>query len=43
VGFEGDEYCSAVANNMDDAKKLIEGGFGYVCSHNETMLFRKRE
>jgi hypothetical protein len=43
VEFEGDEYCSAVANNVDEAKKLIEAGFDYVCSHNETMLFRKRK
>ena len=43
VEFESDEYCSAVANNVDEAKKLIEAGFEYVCSHNETMLFRKRK
>jgi hypothetical protein len=34
---------SAVAGNVDEAKKLIEAGFEYVCSHNETMLFRKRK
>jgi len=28
---------------MDDAKKLIEAGFEYVCSHNETVLFGKRK
>ena len=43
VEFDSDEYCSAVANNVDEAKKLIEAGFKYVCSHNETMLFRKRK
>ena len=43
VEFESDEYCSAVAGNVDEAKKLIEAGFEYVCSHNETMLFRKRK
>jgi hypothetical protein len=43
VEFERDEYCSAVANNVDEAKKLIEAGFEFVCSHNETMLFRKRK
>jgi integrase len=43
VEFESDEYCSAVANNVNEAKKLIEAGFEFVCSHNETMLFRKRE
>ena len=29
--------------NVDKAKKLIEAGFEYVGSHNETMLFRKRK
>ena len=43
VEFESDEFCSAVANNVDEAKKLIEAGFEYVCSHNETMLFKKRK
>ena len=41
VEFESDEYCSAVASNVDEAKKLIEAGFEHVCSHNVTMLFRR--
>lgn len=44
IEFEDDdEYCSATANNVEEAKKLIEAGFEYVCNHNETMLFRKRK
>jgi integrase len=43
VEFEGDEYCSAVASNVDEAKKLIEAGFEYVCNHENMMLFRKRK
>ena len=43
VEFEGYEYSSAVAHDVEEAKKLIEAGFEYVCSHNETMLFRKRK
>jgi len=43
VEFEGDEYSSAVASNVDEAKKLIEAGFEYICSHDETMLFRRRK
>jgi hypothetical protein len=43
VEFESDEYRSAVAANVEEAEKLIEAGFEYVCSHNETMLFRKRK
>ena len=33
-----DEYCLTVADNVDEAKKLIEAGFEFVCSHNDTML-----
>jgi len=43
VKFEGDEYCSAVAGNVDEAKKLIETGFDFVCNHDKIMLFRKRK
>ena len=43
VEFEGDEYCSAVASNVDEAKKLIEARFEYVCNHENMMLFRKRK
>jgi hypothetical protein len=43
VEFEGDEYYSAVANNVEEAKKLVEAGFEYVCNHNDTMIFRKRK
>jgi len=43
VNFESDEYHSAVAENMDEAKKLIEVGFEYVCTHQNLMLFRKRK
>jgi integrase len=43
VEFEGDEYSSAVAHNVDEAKKLIEAGFEYVCNHENVMIFRKRK
>jgi hypothetical protein len=43
VEFEGGEYSSAVAYNVDEAKKLIEAGFEYICNHENTMLFRKRK
>ena len=42
VEFESDEYCSAAAKNVDDAKMLIETGFEYICTHENVMLFRKR-
>jgi len=40
---EDDKYCTAVANSVQEARQLLETGFEYVCSHNETMLFRKRK
>jgi hypothetical protein len=38
-----DKYRTAVANNVQDARKLLETGFDYVCSHKDEMLFRKRK
>lgn len=43
VQFESDDYHSAVAENVDEAKKLIEAGFEYVCTYESQMLFRKRK
>jgi hypothetical protein len=40
---EKESARSAIAHNVEEAKKLIEAGFEYVCSHSETMLFRKRK
>ena len=43
TGFEGDEYHSATANSVEEAKKLIEAGFEFVCKHENVMLFRKHK
>jgi integrase len=43
VTFESNDYHSATAKNTDEAKKLIEVGFEYVCTHEGLMLFRKRK
>jgi hypothetical protein len=40
---EDDRYCTAVASDVQEARKLLETGFEYVCSHNEIMLFKKRK
>jgi hypothetical protein len=35
---------AAVASNIEEAQKLIEAGFEYVCTTTENlMLFRKRK
>ena len=42
VEFEDDDkYCTAVANNVQDARKLLETGFEYVCSHKDEMPSEK--
>ncbi|MCZ2809642.1 MAG: hypothetical protein O2V44_09835 [Candidatus Bathyarchaeota archaeon] len=43
VSFEGDEFHSATEQIIEEAKKLIDAGFEYVCTHNDPMLFKKRK
>ncbi len=44
VNFESDEYYSATAKTTEEAKRLVEAGFEYVCTTPENvMLFRKRK
>jgi integrase len=43
ISFESDEYHSAVANTVEEARKLLEEGFEYVCQKDDLMLFRKRK
>ena len=41
--FKSDEYHSAAATDIEDARSRIEAGFEYVCTHQDTMVFRKRK
>jgi len=43
VNFETDDYHSATAKSVEEAQKLVEAGFEYVCDFDETRLFRKRK
>ena len=43
VSFSDEEYTSAVAETVDEARKLIEAGFEYVTEMDEASLFRKRK
>jgi hypothetical protein len=43
ISFESDEFHSAVATTVDEARKLLEDGFDYVCQKDDIMLFRKRK
>jgi len=43
ISFESDEYSSAVAKTLDEARKLVEAGFEYVTDIDGNKLFRKRK
>jgi hypothetical protein len=43
VNFENDDYYSATARSVEEAQKLVETGFEYVCTFNYVKLFRKRK
>jgi hypothetical protein len=44
VEFEDDDkYCTAVADSVQEARQLLETGFEYVCTHGDSMIFRKRK
>ena len=43
VTFESDEYHSATAKTVNEARQLVEAGFEYVCEIDSCTLFRKRK
>ena len=43
INFESDEYSSAVAKSLEDARKLVEAGFDYVTDMDGCKLFRRRK
>jgi len=43
IQFENDEYHSAVAKTIDEARQLIEAGFDYITDIDDVKLFRKRK
>jgi integrase len=43
IEIEGDEFHSATAKTVEEAKALIEQGFDYVCDIDAVKLFRKRK
>lgn len=43
VNFKTDEYISKAAKTVEEAQKLIEAGFEYVCDFDGVKLFRKRK
>jgi len=43
VDFQNEEYHSATAKTVEEAKQLIESGFEYVTDVEDVKLFRKRK
>lgn len=43
IEFETDDYHSATAKTVEEAKKFIESGFEFVCDMQDIKLFRKRK
>jgi integrase len=43
IEFENDNYYSATAKTVEDARKLIESGFEFVTDIDDVKLFRKRK
>jgi integrase len=41
--FKNEEYHSAVAENIEEARELIESGFSFVCDIEGAKLFSKRK
>ena len=43
IDWQSDEYASAVAGDLDEARSLVEAGFEYVTDVDDVKLFRKRK
>ena len=44
IDFEDEEYVSQVAKTAEEARKLVEAGFEYVCTAPDyLMIFKKRK
>jgi hypothetical protein len=43
IEIEGDEFFSATAKTVEEAKALTEKGFDYACDIDAVKLFRKRK
>jgi integrase len=41
INLEADAYNSAVANTVEEARKLVKAGLEFVCDMDDHKLFRK--
>jgi hypothetical protein len=40
---DDDKYCTATADNVEEARKLLEAGFEFVCGHSGITIVRKKK
>ena len=43
INFKDDNFTSAVANTLKEARQLVEAGFEYVCEIDGARVFKKRK
>ncbi len=43
ISIKDDDFLAAVAHSEEEACKLIEAGFEYVCDLNGNKIFKKRK
>ena len=43
ISFKDDDFTATVAHSEEEACKLIEAGFEYVCDFAQNKIFRKRK
>lgn len=43
ISFKDDDFTATVAHSEEEACKLIEAGFEYVCDFGQNKIFRKRK
>jgi hypothetical protein len=43
ISFNDDDFSAVVAHSEEEACKLVESGFDFVCDFNGNKIFRKRK
>ncbi|HLN44558.1 MAG TPA: tyrosine-type recombinase/integrase [Candidatus Sulfotelmatobacter sp.] len=43
INFKEDEFTACIAHSEEEACKLIESGFEFVCDYDGNKIFRKRK
>jgi hypothetical protein len=43
IGFRDDDFSAVVAHSEEEACKLIEAGFDFVCDFDGNKIFKKRK